>query len=154
MRRFCEHCGAESTGKPRSVQDHRRTFSLINKAYHHWPEASDFHPVSANHLRAYLLVKAGYFDVISIPVGHIRPDSPAMALVRAAVEATIAAAIRKGAYVFLRVSADAIETLWPKSISFASLDQKAFGPLREAIEEIIEAEIGVSIEELLTARAA
>jgi hypothetical protein len=44
--------------------------------------------------------------------------------------------------------------LWPRSINFATLGQKEFGPLRQAVEEILEVEIGVTAEELLNLKGA
>lgn len=61
----CPECGC-LLSKARSVQDHRRFFSLISHAYMQWREDHPFQPTSAEHLRAYLLVECGYADATPI----------------------------------------------------------------------------------------
>ena len=150
----CPECGCVLT-KPRSLPDHRRFFGLVQKAYEHWPHAQDYQPPSAEHLRAYLLVAAGYHDTEFIAMPEECLGSPAiMALFRSAVEATHAAMSRRRGYSLTRVSAGGIEILTPRSINFETLSQKEFGPIREAVEEIITGVVGVSADQLLRERAA
>jgi hypothetical protein len=132
----CPHCGSMLT-KARSPNDHRRFFAAIRQAFMHWPEG-EFTPASEEHLRAWLLIQAGYSDV--------------------AYASTIQEAIREAAgegnYPFAQRVGDQIEITTAKSISFSTLDQKAFGQIREKVEEIIEANIGVPVEQLLKEQAA
>lgn len=153
----CADCGSVLT-KPRSAADHRRLFGLIAKAYLHWPHDHEFKPQSAEHLRAYLQCKAGHY--ISTPVFvdlDLFPEDKrdvASKLVALAVEAAIKAALAEGDYAFTRVVGDTITVFRPKSIAWSVLDQKAFGPIREAIETEIEAALRVTCEQLLKAEAA
>ncbi len=155
----CPHCGSMLT-KPRSSPDHRRLFALIAKAFHQWPEASEFQPTSAEHLRAYLQCKVGYHECTPVFTGNLRlsPEDKqgnvAFQLVTAAVEATVAASLAEGTYAFVRVHGDTVAVFRPKSIAWSELDQKAFGPIREAIEAEIESALGVTCEALLRAEAA
>lgn len=149
----CPECGAVLS-KNRSLPDHRRTFSIISKAAATWPLSHEFQPKDAEHLRAYLTVRGEHFDVTSIEIAQIASDDKSVAIVRAAVEATVAAMAARGSYAFVRVHAGGVEVLSPKSISWAAMDQKAFSKLRDAIEQEIELAIGVSVQELLTAEAA
>ena len=146
----CPHCGVELV-KVRSVKDHRRFFGVIAKAFDNWPEAHEFQPTSSEHLRAWLLCRAGYHTVETIPVEHSGAEvQPAiLKLVSLAVEGSVKAALAEGDYAFTRVHGSGIAVFRPKSIGFATLDQKAFGPLREAVEQIIEIAIGVKADELL-----
>jgi hypothetical protein len=127
---------------------------LIHAAYHQWPESHEFRPTDAEHLRAFLLVTAGYTNVTSIPIQEIAGDPKLMALVRLAVEATVAASASRGSYAFVRVFNGGIEILSPRSIRWGELDQKAFGPVREAVESLIENALGVTADQLLREKAA
>ena len=151
----CPHCGVVLT-KIRSLPDHRRFFGVIAKAWENWPEGySDFQPSSAEHLRSWLLVKAGYHDVTFVPVeAEVTAHPPIMALVRLAVEASLAAVDQRGGYAIVRVSATGLEILSAKSISFATLGQKEFGQIRQAVEEILESTLGVTADQLLREKAA
>lgn len=156
--RMCPECGCLLT-KARSLPDHKRLFSLISKAYEHWPETSEFRPSSAEHLRAYLACRAGHYDSTPIFVENIElfPEEKrdvAFKLVALAVEAAVKAALAEGSYAFTRVHGDAIAVFRPKSISWSTLDQKAFGPIREAIEAEIENALGVKVDQLLREEAA
>lgn len=147
----CPHCGCDLV-KPRSLADHRRFFAALNKAFLHWREG-DFVPTSPEHLRAWLLVQAGYSDVTSVSLEWL--DNPHLvSLARLSIEASVAAALGQGDFAFTRPSGNQIEVLRAKSISFSTLDQKAFGRLREKVEEIIEAHIGVKVDQLLREEAA
>lgn len=46
--------------KPRSKHQHNMYFRAIEVAYENWPDASIFTPMSAEHLRKFLQVKAGW----------------------------------------------------------------------------------------------
>ena len=149
----CGHCGCEQTechhcGKPlsnRSESDHRRFFALIRAAFQNWPEQHEFQPDDAEHLRAWLLCKAGYRNVTTIPIEDDTTDAM-MKLVMLTVEAAIKAA---KSHAFPRVHGHAIYVFTAKSIAFATLPQKAFNEVREAVTEIIELEVGVPADKLL-----
>lgn len=155
--KHCPHCGCLLT-KPRSIQDHRRFFSVIAHAFEQWRHDHTFQPSSAEHLRAYLLVESGYHVATPVFVeldAFPEAERPkALKLVSLAVEASVAAALSQGDYAFVRVVGDTITVLRPKSINFASLSQRDFGPLRDACEQIVEAALGVPAEQLLRERAA
>jgi len=150
---ICPHCGCEIEKRPRSLQDHRRLFGLLRAAFMHWPERHPFQPTSEEHLRAWLLIEAGHHDVEFIAY----PDDASeavKALFRLAIEATHAACHRKRGYASLRVSAGGVEVFTAKSINWSQVSQREFGPIRDAIQDIIETALGVSAEQLLTERAA
>ena len=46
--------------KPRSSPQHRRLFALIKAAHKHWPESHEVQCATANGLREYLQIKAGF----------------------------------------------------------------------------------------------
>jgi len=147
----CPNCGFVLDGHAsRSPQDHRRFFAVIRATYTHWPESHEFDPDNAEHLRKWLLCKAGFRDVTTIPVDfpiELAKEHPAlMKLVMLAVEAAIKAA--KG-YAFPRIHGDCIAVFSAKSIQWDKIDQKEFNKVREAVEEVIEAETGLKPDQLL-----
>ena len=150
----CPECGCILT-KPRSSADHRRFFGLLAKAADQWPESHPFQPSSVEHLRAFLLCEAGYTSVTTVDLSEITASNPhLLAAARIAIEEAVAAGLRNGDYVFTRPRGDVVEILRPRSINWATLGQKEFSPIREAVETIIEAAIGVSSEQLLKEQAA
>jgi hypothetical protein len=151
----CPHCGCELERKSRSLQDHRRLFGLLRAAYLQWPETHSFQPSSEEELRAYLLISAGHFDVTSIPAPEACSEHPPiMQLFRLAVEATVSALSRKFGYCDIRISTGGVEILTAKSIDFRTVGQREFGPIREAMESLIEDAVGVKSDQLLREKAA
>lgn len=162
---ICPNCGTviEAPKKQRSLPDHRRLFGLIGAAFHQWPSHYEFQPVSAEHLRAWLLCKVRFHTVEMIDVGtdifdglDDKTRQLVDVVVRSAVHRSIEAATRDGTFAFDKPYGSGIAIFRPKSLNFESIDQKDFGPLREAIEAVIEDIVGVSAEQLLreTERAA
>ena len=141
----CKHCGSAAV-KVRSPADHRRFFAMIAAAYSHWREAHEFTPDSPEHLRKWLLCKAGYRESTEI-AADITEDQPALAkLIALTIESALKAA---NSSAFVRVYGDRVAVHAAKSIAFDKLDQKKFGQIREAVEQIIGEELGVPTDELL-----
>lgn len=148
----CPHC-SKPLKSARSPDDHRRFFGVINAAYHHWPEGHEFAPDNAEHLRKWLLCKAGYRDVTTIPVDYAE-DQPAMLkLVLLTVEGAVKAA---DGYAFIRPHGYGLAVFKAKSIAWDKIGQKEFNAVRDAVEAVIKAELGIDPETLLkeTERAA
>lgn len=57
-------------GKSRSTPQHRRYFALIKAAFNHWPHSHDIQFGSAEGLRDYLQLKAGFGTVHKIIRGN------------------------------------------------------------------------------------
>lgn len=148
--KHCPHCGCSLT-KARSGPDHRRFFAVIKAAFEHWPEGHDFQPDDAEHLRAWLICKAGYristpIDLPSNASGHVRM------LFRLGVEAALRSAGNIVAFVVPHRNGVAV--VRPRSIAFDKLGQHEFSDLRNAIEDVIRVETGLDPEALLTEKAA
>lgn len=146
MTGVCPTCGLQRTRAPRSPDDHRRFFAVINAAYHHWPEGHEFEPDNVSHLRKWLLCKAGYRDVTTIPVDYAEDQPGMMKLVTLTVEGAVKAA---GGYAFVRPHGAGLAVFKARSIAWDKIGQKEFNVLRDAVEEIITAEIGMAAAELL-----
>lgn len=147
----CPHCGG-LLSKPRSEADHRRFFALVAAAFEHWPELHDFQPDSAEHLRAWLLCKAGYRDtaVFQLPETD---DHVMMAQMMEFAERLLDHAGDER-HTFGRWSGSTFYVHRPRSIAWHMLSQRDFARIRSAVEEIIEAEVGVSADKLLSEKAA
>jgi hypothetical protein len=143
------------TGKPRSIDQHRRLYGLVKKAFEHWPEAAEFQPENAEHLRKYLICRAGpqWRNVTEIPVPFAE-DQPG--LTRLAAQLMQQAAEAAGGYAFPRVDMNGgrVALYTAKSIKFAEMPHLEFCALSEAVDEVIKAEMGVEPNMLLKAEAA
>ncbi len=145
----CPHCGCVLT-KGRSLPDHRRFFALIKAAFEQWPDGHDFTPESSEHLRAWLTCKAGYRESTPIHMPDMATDRM-RDLFRLSIEAAITAA---GSVAFVVPYRDVVAVVRPKSIAWDKIDQREFSQLRDAVSDVIEAEIGVSVDKLLAETAA
>lgn len=144
----CPACGHVLDGhaKKRSLPDHRRFFGIIRATHTHWPEAHEFQPDNEEHLRKWLLCKAGYRDVTMIPVEFAEDQPGLVRLITIAAEAAVKAA---GGYAFMRPHGDGIAVFAAKSIAWDKLTQSQFHEIRDAVESVIEAETGLKPDEIL-----
>jgi len=147
----CPHCGCDiaGKGKPRSVEQHRRFFGMIAAAFHHWPEGHEFEPSSTEHLRAWLLCKTGYRDVVTVPVESDHPSVVKLATL--AVEGALRAA---RTHAFVRPHGSSLAVFTAKSIAFHALPHGEFQSVNDAVQGVIEAETGMRVEDLLREKAA
>ena len=122
-------------------------FALIHAAYHQWPEDHEYQFEGEEKFRAWLLCKAGWHTARYIDTTGVE-DSKVIA---AAIEAAFRAA---DANAFVRVFGDQVAVFSPRSMAFTEADQREFAPIAQRIEEIIEAEVGVTSDQLLRERAA
>ena len=84
-------------------------------------------------------------------VAYPHDATPAMkTLFRHAVELTFHAGYCNRGYAAMRVLAGGVEIFAPRSHNFQTLGQKEFGPLRDAITDIIEDALGVDAQQLLS----
>lgn len=138
----CPHCG--SSHGTRSSPDHRRLMGIIAAAYDQWPERKGlFQPMSAEHLRAWLICKAGpdFRTVATFDMTGFTPEQRALTAKAVAGERAIVGQQDQWLY-----------KIEPKSMKFEKMKQAEFSRLRDAICEVIEAEIGVPAERLLKER--
>lgn len=138
----CPHCGSTKQGKPRSVEQHRRYFALMNAAFTHWPEAHERQFSSAEELRKYYQMKAGHREVgASIPLTGINKDK-AMLLAEASIRAA-------GSYAVPVLYKDTLVVFRPLSISFEKLPHKDACKLFDDVSALIESDIGIPAETLM-----
>ena len=147
----CPHCGCELTppagGRPRSVEQIRRYFAMIRAAYHHWPETHERQFASAEELRAWLQMNAGAREIgATIPLTGMGKER-AMLLAEAAIRGA-------GSYAMPVIHGDSLVVFRPRSISFSKMGPAAFSRLSDDVAQVIETEIGISAEQLLSEKAA
>lgn len=143
----CPSCGfpLSEHSRARSQQDHRRFFKLVSSTFYHWPDAHDFRPDSSEHLRAWLLCKAGYRDVTMIPCPE-HADAKIIQMISAAAAAALKAS---RSYAFIRPHAGGLAVLSPRSIAWDKLDQSGFNRIRDAVEDVIRRETGMEPDEIM-----
>jgi hypothetical protein len=151
----CPHCGSgldPVKGKPRSVDQLRRFFGVLRGMYSNWPEAAEFQPESEEHLRKWVLCKAGHREATDIPM-EFMDNGPVTRLAGLAIEMAIKAA---GAFAFVRPDSAGgrVRVYRAKSIAFDKLDQSTFNRLNDEVEAVYFAETGIKADNLLKSRAA
>jgi hypothetical protein len=143
----CPNCEAtfdlNKIGKPRSPEQHKRFWALMNAAYMHWPEGHNEQFSCMNDLRVWLTMKAGWrTEVARLPVIGMKID-----LARALAEAAIRAA---GTHARPVIYKDKIVIFAPKSIRFDRMNHLNFCSLNDAVADVIKSEMHITADELLS----
>ena len=146
----CPHCGCKIDGKtkPRSVPQLRRFFAVLRAMFLHWPENAQFSPESEEHLRKFILIRAGYRETTDIPVTFAEDQPGLTKLTALSIEAALKAA---GAYAFIRPHPDGglVRVFKAKSIAFDKIGQAEFNALNDAVETAYAQETGLDPEQVL-----
>jgi hypothetical protein len=145
----CPTCGHEKK-LARSPQDHKRFFAVIDAAFHQWPHGHHEQFQTAERLRHWLLIKANYGTCTTLDADVVEGQPAAAKLLGAAIDRVFASAPVQP---FIRVHNDRIAFFWPKSIKWDTLSQSDFAKVRQAVEDVVEAELDVKINDLLEAAA-
>lgn len=133
--------------KPRSVDQHRRFFGVIKAAFDNWPETHAFKPDNAEHLRAWLLVKAKHSSIKTFFLGEAEASEMARIL-------PIVAATMMNRYCWCRATDNAVAVCVPESIAFDKIEHSAFCAINDDVEAVIETETGMKADDLLKASEA
>lgn len=142
----CPHCGCELTqkegGKPRSVEQIRRYFAMLKHTWSNWPESHPQQFASSEEMRAWLQMKAGAREVgAQIPLTGMSKER-AMLLAEAAIRGA-------GSFAWPIINGDTLVIFRPKSISFGRMAHHDFCRLSDAVSDVIEAETGIKIEDMM-----
>ena len=135
----CPACGETKTR--RGDAHHRLFFAVIAKAWDSWPESAKFQPETPEHLRSYLLIKAGHFDKLDI-----RCDNPDAISLEDQLRVIIKTVSDKPP--LMHSYQWGVRVFWPKSISYAACDRRTFNEVSTKVFEILETMLGVPIETL------
>lgn len=146
----CRWCGCEQDdkAKPRSVEQLRRFFGVLRAMFAHWPERCEFRPDNEEHLRKWVLIKAGHRDTTDVAVPFAEDQPGLTKLVAVAVEACVRGA---GGYAFIRPHPEGglLRVFKAKSIAFDKLGQADFNKLNDEVEVVYAHETGLDPEQVL-----
>ena len=152
----CPSCGTvfevgvpEAKGKRRSRPQECRLHALARAAYHQWPESAQFRPKSAENLRYWLTVEAGFFDVVRQAL--LPPDIEKEN--QNDVYVLIAAFLRASADDNMFVDIDGRLLTARRAKSTVTMEHREYNALSTAIDELLLAE-GLHPDKLLRERAA
>lgn len=140
----CPACGCDIAGhdKPRSLPQLRRFFAMIRAAFHHWPESCEQQFSSADDLRKYLTMRAGWRDIAArIPLVGVNVEVTKM-IVSQAFKAA-------GTHAWPVVHKSELIIWVPRSISFHSMGPHEFGQLSDAVVTVIKDMTGLDAEILM-----
>jgi len=143
---ICQHCGAVNEEKPakkRSSPQHRRQMKVFDVTFDHWPRSHEFQPKNPEHLRYWLEVKAGHFDVVYTKQIRSVPADKLAGLLTAVL------LLSKDSRLFVEADADQLVVMAARSIKYSELPQREASMLFDAIGDVISAEIGLEPEQLL-----
>lgn len=132
--------------KPRSVDQNRRFFAVMKAVYDQWPESHRFQPDNSEHLRAWLLVRAGHHTVKTF---YLDGDTDQFAQVLPVIMASMT-----GKHAWCRSRGNELHVCVPQSIAFDKLEHSAFCKLNDDVDEVIRIETGLDPEALLKEKAA
>jgi hypothetical protein len=142
----CPHCGGLFDTGQRSNEEHSLFFALISAAFFHWPEETTFTPDNAEHLRAYLLCKAGWRDSEFIEYSGSRQDNERLADI---LDIQFRRERRKGVYVFITLAPGGVYIHRPRSINKNDMRRLEFREYAERVYALIVESLGLSsIDEL------
>lgn len=116
----------------RSSASHAHYFAEINSAWHSLPEALTEQFSTAEKLRKWALIKAGYRDERTVICGSKAEAERVAAFIRPMDE-----------YAVVSVSGTAVVVLTPKSQSMRAMGKEAFQASKDAVLEILAGLIGV-----------
>lgn len=145
----CPECGAvfetATPKKERSAPHLRRFHALIRAAYFQWPEQHPEmpRPRSESRFRYWLEMKAGFFDVVKMVRVESMDADKLYHLLCAMLKHS------DDEKLFLDIDGNLITEMKTRSISYGAMGHNEFAALAQAVEEIIEAELGVSADKLL-----
>ena len=147
MTRCCHECGALQLEEPkhnRSTPQMRRFFAIIKAAFHNWNETHEFRPRSPDHLRYWLECKANHFTVTTTArIASSDPDK-VYGLVRAFLKHSTDERL------FIELDGNLLIEKRTKSIDYASMTSSEFSRLKDDVCMLIEEEIGIAAEKLLS----
>jgi hypothetical protein len=127
---------------PRNYERHKALFGMLKPAFYYWPdpEVEPFRPNDAEHLRAWLLVKAGWRESEDLRISGTSSKYAtimAMAFLNRKREKTA---------VHFEEMKDGIRVYWPKSVAYTKCSEDQFRRVLTNVTEIVEEIIGVDVK--------
>jgi hypothetical protein len=137
---FCPCCGHKKPS-PRNAERHKLFFAILPKAFSNWPTGyENFQPMSTEHLRKWLIYKAGWCTMRELAI-----DGPNKRIVVTALKFFLESGNQE---TFYTTTAKSIREYRPKSIAWNKCKEAEFKKVLDRSAEIIESIIGMPIEAL------
>ncbi len=133
----CEHCG-QPIRSIRNLKRHKLFFAMLRPVYANWPEHHAFKPMTLEHLRAWLLVQAGWCDVTEMTIKMFSPE-----FVMRVLQFFMSDVERQT--VFYETHGKVVRKYVPKSISFKSCREVEFEEILQRVIVIAEATTGIML---------
>jgi hypothetical protein len=121
----------------RSMASHRHYFSLINEAFDNLPEGMAGQFQSAEHLRKYALIKAGYANERSVVCTSEAEANKVAAFIAPMDE-----------YALVVVAGAVVRVFTAQSQSYRTMDKATFAASKEAVMGVLSDMIGVAVDSL------
>jgi hypothetical protein len=137
---ICQCCGQEKQS-PRNEARHKLFFAILPKAFENWPEQyAEFQPLSTEHLRKWLIYKAGWCTMRELAI-----EGPNKRIVVTALKFFLESGNQE---TFYTTTAKSIREYRPKSIAWNKCREDDFKRILNTASEIIESVTGVPIENM------
>ena len=144
--RVCKCCGQELPS-PRNAERHKLFFAILPKAFESWPSTyEEFQPMSTEHLRKWLIYKAGWATMRELAI-----EGPNKRVVVAALKFFLESGNHE---TFYTTTSKSIREYRPKSIAWNKCREDDFKRILNTASDIIESVIGVPVESLKRETAA
>lgn len=137
-------CCKQPVAHPRNYERHKALFGLLRPAFYYWPDpdVEEFRPNNTEHLRAWLLVKAGWKESEDLKIsGQSKKYGMIMAL-------AFMNRKRDKVAVDFEELPDGIRAYWPKSVAYNKCPEDKFKKVLTAVTEIVENIIGVDVKQM------
>ncbi len=129
--------------QPRSNPHHNFFFAFLKEVYQQWPGEHGFKPMNyQNHLRAWLLVRAGFYEEITLePASREEAEFTVRAL------RLVDRAFSNGRPFWSRIIGGKIIVRWPISIAFEKIDEEDFRRVTTLVFAAIYGETGMDVDD-------
>ena len=116
-------------------------WAIIDRAYQSWPEDHEFKPTSKYHLYGWLLIEAGHCDSVEV-------ETKDYGVAKIFAKAFFTLTQREIHCMRVFETEKGMRITVPQSLSYAEAGKKKYEGVRTNVYEIIEAILGVTVEEL------
>lgn len=130
--------------QPRSNPHNNFFFAFLREVFEAWPSTHAFQPRDyQDHLRAWLLVRAGFMESIEVDW----PENKMQAVQAATMLKAVVARFSKGKPFWVKIVGLKVVAAWPLSIAFENMDEEEFKRVTTIIFSVVYAECGVDVDE-------
>lgn len=131
----------------RMLPHHKFFFAFLDEAFEHWPALHAFKPRDADyHLRAWLLVKAGFSEGVDLRPRTVQEAHATVQALKLVVRGLVG-----DRPFWSKITTDheggLIEVRWPMSIAFHNMDEEEFRRVTPVVFAVIYAEAGIDVDD-------